>query len=998
MSKPARIYLSPKKPLLDAVVEWLSLNRLERTEGVPSLAHVMVVVPTAQSGRSLRLALAKRLGGVLPPKVVLPMQLVACADEAYREATDAELMAAFLKFLDLTRVDAWPHLVRPDALQDMNARLSLWDQLSDIWRVLFGGGLLMSDVLKNDAARQVLEGAAGEEVARWQELSNLESTFFDFLHTHGVVHPVENARRAKMQPRAIAPDIREVILPALADPVRLLPCVLAMQRPSLALTVLLHADEADDATFDDWGRPITACWISKDANAFSLFTDADIVLGADTSDLAHRVVADFPVVESPLATPSLALVDGKMFPDVASAFLNAGYVIHNPERHPLAVSSLGRLVRALVPLYRPDANGYGWASVVQVLRADDVLKALVASLSLNRAEVLAGIDIAQNRFLPQFLPLSGVFPYAEISHGDAKAYAAFSSAAATFVSWLDVARKDHSLIAFLRQMLKRIFAKRMLAGGDGEDEFREAAACVWSALDALESQVLVGLDLSDVAFDAVVLRTLDAAFYSLEPDAPNALRTEGWLELSWSAARQFALVGFHEGAVPDALVGHAFIPDGLRRALGLTNNDDRLARDTWLFKELLDSHVPHAVRAYVAKTDNAGEICRPSRLLYRCPENAFPTRVKMLFGDCNTEATRFPREVAPVWRLRLPDEVSLPSRDAKTPEGRLSASAIDQYIRCPFTYLLKFALGMKAVEGKDELGFDDFGTIVHKVLEVYAKEQIACGANQLSGVDQIRAALARIVKDVTRTYGESPSVNIALQLDALAGRINLFAPIQAQWAQEGWRIVERPEYSFLVQPFDGDNTWIKGSVDRIDYHPDYGYRIIDYKTWDDVTKAKEHFVKGGAAHLDFALKHHFPLYEGGQRLLSVQLPLYARCLEKVNEKFRGRIADACYLVLGKDKDNVGVFGSVFSQGVYEVPKSQKSRVSILDALPVAMETAWTAVRHIKENLFWPPGPGEVWKSDFARLFVSTPEQDMGEALENQSEWIRTQHERLEACR
>lgn len=993
-----RVYLDPKKPLLDTVVEWLILNRLEKAESAPSLAHVMVIVPTAQSGRSLRLALAKRLRGVLPPKVVLPMQLVVGAEETLRVATDAEIAAAFLKFLDVTRVDAWPHLFRPDALQDLSARLSFFDQLSDIWRVLFGRGLLMDDVLKNDAAQQVLEGAAGEEVERWQELSDLESAFFDFLHDHGVSHPSENARRAKACPRPVSSEIREVVLPALSDPVRVLSDILVAQRSDLAITVLLHADEADAAKFDDWGRPITACWIGRNAPDLSSFTTADIVLGSDTADLACRVMADFPAVESPLASPSLALTDDKMFPEVASTFLNAGYVIHNPERHPLAVSSLGRLVRALVSLHRADANGYDWKSFVKVLRADDVLKALVAASSLDRAAVLAGLDIAQNRFLPSFMPLSGAFPDVEISHYDEKAYAAFSSAAATLVSWLDAARQNRPLVAFLRQMLKKIFATRRLSGGEGEDEFRAAAACVWDALDVLESQTIIGLDLSDAAFDAIVRRVIDAAYYSLEPDVPNAIRTEGWLELPWSAARQFALVGFHEGAVPDALVGHAFIPDGLRRALGLTNNDDRLARDTWLFKELLDSHAPHAVRAYVAKTDNAGDICRPSRLLYFCPEDAFPTRVKTLFGDCGVEAERFPRAVAPDWRLRLPNEVPLPCRDARTPEGRLSASAIDQYIQCPFTYLLKYALGMKAVEVKTELGFDDFGTLVHKVLEAYAKEQIARGESQLTDAQSIRDALARIVKDVTRVYGETVSVNVALQLDALAGRLDLFSDIQAQWAQEGWRIVERPEFPFFVQPFfkDGDDTWVKGSIDRIDYHPNYGYRIIDYKTWDDKAKAKNHFVKGGAAHLDFAAKHHFPLLEGGGRLLSVQLPLYARCLEETDEKFKGKVADACYLVLGEDKNNVGVFGSTCPQGAYEV--KTKSKISILDTLPVAMETARTAIRHIRDNLFWPPGPGEEWKRDFKGLFVSTPEKDLDSERDARPDWLRTQLERLEACR
>jgi hypothetical protein len=78
-------FLSPHTPLLHEVVSWLLGNerfcgRLKNVEGALSLSHIMVVVPTAQSGRNLRCELAQRCGGILPPKVVLPAQLTKPAD------------------------------------------------------------------------------------------------------------------------------------------------------------------------------------------------------------------------------------------------------------------------------------------------------------------------------------------------------------------------------------------------------------------------------------------------------------------------------------------------------------------------------------------------------------------------------------------------------------------------------------------------------------------------------------------------------------------------------------------------------------------------------------------------------------------------------------------------------------------------------------------------------------------------------------------------------
>lgn len=1025
MRSPVREFLNPHSPLVREVVSWLCggagyRGRVERVDGARSLAHLMVVVPTAQSGRNLRLALAREAerrgwGGVLPPKVVLPMQLVRPADESLPEAGEADVSAAFLKFLDRRpfrrvvkdedgcrlEVEEWTHLIQPNFLMNMEARLSLLDQLQDIWRVLAGGGLLMSDVLQCERAVQVLDAAQGDEKVRWEELAALETAFFDFLHEQGLRHPSENVRLAKNSPRPFPDDVREVILPALADPIGVLKDVLKGQGGDFLTTVLIHVDASESGRFDEYGRPLVDQWTGAARPVLDRLVNEDIVLASNTTGLARCVTADFPAAGSGFAPPSLALVDEETFPEVSAAFLNAGYVVHNPGSHKLSASSLGYLIQNLSDLYRLGVDGVPWKPFVAVLRSDDFQKSIRSDISYSRADILKGIDFVQNQFLPQVVPHDGKFPDVRIDSHDEMAYAAFCAAANLLLSWLEEARRTGGWVSYMRTLLRNVFSRRMLSGGEGDVELRAAADCVREMFAELGSAFITSLELSDEAFAAIVRRSFSRAAYALEPDAPDAIKTEGWLELSWSTCEKFALVGFHEGAVPDSVMGHIFIPDHLRQALGLVSNEQRLARDTWFLTELLASHDLHAVRAYVARTNNQGDICCPSRLLYLCDLQDLANRAAYLFGDCATDVTRFPRQVVADWRLRLPDEIGLPSRDERTPEGRLSASYIDQYIRCPFTYLLQVALGMKTVEEKSELGYDDFGKLVHLVLEEYAKRQIARGDCQLTEVGAIREELEKIALSVCSVYGEHPTVNMSLQLRAVMGRIRLFADVQALWAGQGWRIVERPEYYFLVQPFadEGESVWIRGSVDRIDYHPDYGYRLIDYKCWDkkdDVTG--KHIAVGGARQKAFAAKLHLPLLEDGRRLLTVQLPLYARCLECADPKFRGRIGDLCYLVLGENEENIGVYGSCCDQGSFNCSKSERSRLILTDLAPVALQTARTAIRHIRGNLFWPPGPGERWRCGFESILVDSPEKDMGDGVAEKPAWLARQLERLEACK
>ncbi len=1016
--------LNPKRKLVDEVADWLcgtgpfeGRGRVKRTsEGARTLDHVMVVVPTAQSGRNLRLAIARRFPGcgVIPPRVVQPMQLVKPADETLREATSAEVAAAFLKFLEARPrrhealqsgqkalvLDEWTHLFRREAFQDREAAFSLLDQLLDIWRVLCGGGLLMREVLEHEGARAVLETALGDEVARWRELGELETAFFAFLEAQGLRHPAARVHLAKARAAELPGEIEEVVLPALADPVAVLCDVLRQQRETLKISVLLHCGRADAGRFDAWGRPKVDCWTGRGRPRLAGLSEADIVRAANSADLAKKLVADFPPVRSEKALPSLALCDAELFPEIAAAFLNEGYVVHNPESHRLAVSSLGRLVRDLLSVWEPTERGIGWDAFVAILRADDVLSALEGAGRIAcREDVLTGLDVVQNRYLPRFVTDELAFPPVETRPSERLAVEAFKAAARAVLAWLAEARQTGTLVGFVRAFLGRTFGRRFLTGARGEEEFRAAAACVWEALDALSSGVVQALGLAPRDLLALARRQLEAATYALEPATADAVKTEGWLELGWSEGDRLALAGLHEGAVPDSVVGHAFLPNALREALGLTSNAMRLARDAWLLQELVDAHAPHAVRAYVARTTDAGDICRPSRLLFLCEDAQYATRAEHLFGDLGESSVTPPREVAARWRLRLPDAVPLP-------HGHLSASALETYLNAPFVYLLQFGLGMKPFREKRELGFDDFGSLVHKVLEIYANEQFEvseAGGCQLSDEAAIRARLGAIADGVFAQYGTCLTANLRLQLEAAKGRLEAFAHVQATWAADGWRVGARPERKFLARPFDDLAVEVKGCVDRIDCRIGADgakeYRIIDYKTWDDAGKAAAHVRTCVPEQIAFADRLKLPTTPPDAkgvrtRLLAVQLPLYGRCLEVSDPAtFRGRIVDYCYLVLGADAENVKPYGSALPFGGV---RPSGASVKLLELRELALETARTAMRRILANVFWPPrATADGPLHDFDDLVLISPERDQGEGAER-SAWLKAQEAKLEA--
>ena len=1032
---PATEFLNPRAKLIDEVADWLKGRVRTDPTGAKSLSHVCVVVPTAQSGRNLRLALAKRFPerGLLPPRIVQPMELVAPAESAADAIFGVRAAAAFLAFVrgreaaGKSLSESWSHLFRTESAAEVRFLLGFFDRLEELWTLLGAGGLLMRDVPANEKAAQCLDEAGEEESKRWKDLADLETAFFAFLHERGLRHRAEAIRAARLAPPPLPSGIEEVVLPALADPVPVL-CDVLEKAEGEKLTILLHADPADEGRFDKWGRPEAECWTGENQPVLPLLRNEDIACSATDADMARSLAKEFKETPAGSALPALGLCDDALFQEFSGAFLAEGFDLHDPEKRNLSESSLGRVLVALLDLRaaRDAGRPLPWAAFARLVREDDVLLALAPDPA-QRAEVLSGLDICRNAFLPSVVPDGAAFDEERVRFHDRPIFRSFREAARRLLDLLEQADAGRPAAPeFLLRALRALFAGRRLREDEGAREFRAAAEAARQALGSFDGGGLDDAGLSDEDRTALVRKALAAAAYSRETprsreDGTEAavVKTAGWLELPWSAAGNVALAGFHEGAVPQTSTGHLFLPDKLRDALRLPTNAKRLARDTFLLSELLASRSekpgPGSVRAYVARTNDAGDVHRPSRLLFLVPDENLPDRVKALFGDIPAAAAKPAREIAPGWRPRLPLEVPLPSRDEKTPEGRLSASAIDKWIGCPFSYLFSVGMGMDPAKEKEELGFDDFGTFVHAVLEDYAKEQIARterGWSNWSDEKQIREFLYDAAKKRGQAFGAHPSTRVALQLDAATDRLMAFAKIQAAWARDGW-VAYAAEKRFLVRPFEGKgavDVWIKGSVDRIDYKEGVGYRLIDYKTWDDKNSAPGHVLSRGKAQADHAEKLGLsvvptPTKKDGtpkknasaQRILSVQLPLYARCLEKADPAtFGGRIVDLCYLVLGEDEANTCVFGSAFYQGAFECQrtpkgKQQEGKITLIDPafFDRALDTACRATSGIRANLFWPPGPGP--KYDLDALFLKSPASDL-----EGTPWLAEQERRLAA--
>ena len=919
-------YLDPKSSLLKQAVSWLCGNgdfegRVRIVDGAHSLSHILVVVPTAQSGRNLRFALAEEArlrgwGGILPPKVAMASSLLAANDvRVANEAEELSIMAGVLLDCDIGKYKAL--FPRPPTERTYEWALDMAGVILGIESVLAEAALLMEEVKPE------------QDLERWSDLAELEKMFFKRLEANGVVGR-SLARCAAVAAGCREHGIEEIVLPASLD----IQCAFAkyLENSSQKVTLLIHADESDADKFDEWGRPISVFAADLGVEMIESFPTA--VIEAD------EIAKYFRSVKDEEALPALVVCDAEMHPELEGAFQNYfsedELVLRNPSRERLARSSLGRLLGAIVQLEAE--RDYDTFSTL--VRTGDVARWACGVLSEPAAEIakfIGALDAVQNAHLPRTIDET----IAAAAHEAEGAWSAQERHAAAGLKRLAEAVKCEidDPIAFVR----KIFASVTLDEKRPADrELVAAAQTVRELREACSSNLV-----PEVFRRRLFARLLKTATYMLEPTADNVLSTTGWLEVPWCNEQEMVIAGFNEGCVPENIVGHPFLPDALRKDLKIATNAGREARDSFIFAQAVACRAKGAVSVYMHQISGDKNVMKPSRILFNGISDCdLPKLALRLYSVAKGGEGAPAKELPPAWRLKLP----IPPRGTVFRE-RMSPTALDQYVRCPFNFYLQEVVGVHSDDRNQELDALAFGTLCHSVLERFAIE----GPKDSTDADEIAAYLAGEVRHQLEVFGKVSPAVIALQGEAAIERLKAFAQLQAARRREGWRI------AYSEQKFEcrikSCPTLLRGKVDRIDVHEKTGeIAIIDYKTW---SRAKDEYYKS-----------------------SVQLPIYRAMVEASGlfDAAQARTSKAFYCVLAERAEDVK----------FDVENAcSEGGQSEAEDLIVGYLTS------IAKGIFYPPKATSgkaVWEQDYAQLIWQSPEECVDRA------WIEDQKSRMEDAR
>jgi len=909
---PLRRFLGWDKPL----VKLAAAKAAELASGSfpAEFAGVEIVLPTAEAARMLKAELLHLFAdnGGFAGLVVGTTEMLWGGSRGIR-AGQGQVLAAWVRVLqryfrenshDSSRL--FPGFNREFAA-DTGMLLKIAAGLQETRMVLAREGWRIPEVVERIASLPGEIWAIQSE--RFGEFDRLCSAYLAELAeiAPGASDPAENLLEAIADAGKNETPVKTVFidLPAMSGGVRKF---LAGCRREVEIWI--NAPEEYAANFDGYGVPDPDFW-------------SRIPMPCDI-DSTVRVYKDSAAISRKLAG---WLTEGRWCPDFIGVLSNevadilcreheagglgndfAGFF--RPGDHPLAVMPWSRLLLALLALRNRNVPFLTAAELLRHPYLPDYL------------EKCAGIS-AYGKLLTECDELQSDTLAGDFEPAVVRATGELREVFELFLRW----RKRLSDGA---AVVKEAFA---LLGEIGSviEESRLDMERAAAELNALKKCGAQAAEIADPEVASALLVTLiHDQKISFRNVAQDAVGLVGFAELSWRPEREMVIAGFNEESFDPDPGADVFLPETLRRELGISCGDLRYAADALRFRALCASR---DMRILVGRYAADRQGLKVPRLLLQCRREELPERVDSLLGDRLFE--ELPASESGKFPGFLPREVEVPEK--------FSVTGFASYLGSPFDFYLERLLNARSMNDRNcELDNLQFGTLIHQVLEEYGRD-----GRGLRRAEEIRKfCQERLERIVSRTFALPVSGLVRLQLDLVNDSLGAFARAQEEHLAAGWQIKE-VEYKFSVpwdrlsgMPGEGWRSGINivGKVDRIDVLelPDGRRRVMvmDYKTYAAPKKPAE-------VHCRIPVKQ-----DDKVKWFDLQLPLYRNL---VLDGLGGKLG-----ISSVDEISAGYFNLplvLSATGIY--PFNELDEMPYLNTL--ALEEADRVLKNIYcDRIFWPP--------------------------------------------
>lgn len=923
-----RIFLGWHRPGMTGAVEHLA-ERFGRP-GSLDFSGAILAVPGSRAARRLLELLLERADCTgdrfVPPQIVtlghLPELLYAPKLPVASEPAARFAWAEALRRLEPDQLKRL--LPSPPSSGELGPWLSLAETIERLHAEIASEGMSFGEIVRRTASL-----AEFRDGPRWRVLADAEQAYLAVLDSAGVTDR-HAARLGALRENAVQTDW-EIILLGAADLNRLTRRML--EQVAAQVTALVLAPPSFAHRFDDFGVLEADAW----QEATIEISPQQIEVAERPSDQAAAAARAIQAWSEQFAAEEMTVgvPDASVVPYLQQHCEQMGTVGRYAGGAPVLRSSPCRLLAALADYL----DGRRFSSFAAMVR-HPAMQSWLARRKL-RGDWMSLLDDYYCRHLPYTLDGNWLGPDEEC-----KLLREIHAAIEKLVGTLSVGRRPLDAWASpLADLLVSLFGAETL-DADAEPDRSTLVACesVGQVLETLRRipRSLVP-EVTGLETLRLVLRQLHRA--TIPPAAsPGAIELLGWLELLLDDAPALAVAGMNEGIVPGSVSGDLFLPNTLRRQLGIDDNDRRYARDAYVLSALAASR--ERLKLIVGRRTTDGDPLAPSRLLFACDPETIAQRVLTLFGRDPERRPPVRGTLRPgciVSRFSIPRPVPLPE-----PVSAMRVTEFRDYIACPYRYYLRHRLKLQSRQDHgDELDDGMFGSLAHAVLAEFA----ACDAAASTDAEVIAAHLDHLLDQlVLGWHGPSPLAAIRVQVEQLRLRLRAFARWQARWASRGWRIecaeaaAAQREAPLVV---DGQPMLLVGRIDRIDVNLHTGQRVLlDYKTSDSPKDPERSHRRQG-------------------EWADLQLPLYRHLAASLGIDGPVRLG---YLVLPKDTSKTGDLLAEWTD----------------KELENADRAAEAVIRSVRAERFWPPvTPPPALFAEFSAICLEG--QFGGEAIRQAAE-------------
>ena len=999
MPLPERHFLGWTESAAHSVAQWLYQRRdtlATNQSGVLDFTNTLVIVPGAGARRHVLAALRKLVpGAMIPPSMATPGKFMVNAFATPRGSVVAgplERLTAIC--MALAQNDALRKQLLPSVSGTSLAALARpAKRLLDVIDRADDAHKSVQDISRLDILQ-----ASPSMAQSWENLAQLHTEMKRQLQDMGAILNVTMLERSDVIDLAAtgwAPKCGALVLAGLPDFARNVSyaseCLAKTQFNGQPVSVhaLVLAPASEAAKFDHLGVVIGG---DHGFTSGPDIQDSMIEVAGDPADQAAATVARYCKFTGAVdkGDTCIVLADESLLPNISRAFAQHGRGVHSGGGIRFAQTEVGQCLQR----FEAAANNGQATQLIELVRVPAITRVLTADGAhfTNQNPIQTLEKIAVDCKATSIEHLWSQVKAKEFTQDFARAletqvqewFACMSPAANT---QLPLGQRWGQLEQWVQDKF---------ASNENQITARACAECVKTLQRAQESMAAEQLGSAPDALSLALL--LCADIIVPDPSDAQCVDTVGWLETLFEPSEKFVLTGMFEGSLPSAPQVDGWFNESIRAAVGLPTRAARFARDAYLLSAL-------AARAAVAQsgaahksnlqTDEAqihnsqsdatqkinsqaiptptgvsglaviagqlggdGDPLKPSRLLLPKDELAIAKRILLLLpNDADGIAIKRMRpKVAHSAAISSAFSVKPQPRaqDANEKTRAISVTDFAVYIDNPYRYWLEKVLKLNAPElDQVELNAAEFGTLLHAAAQSLNTPAIqALDFNNATHQKQCVREIMQVAHALAqKNYGADLTLSIRLALLELHNRLpTLVAWHAAQW-RAGWRIVatewpSKYEDAVAMLDVDGSMQAIKFRVDRIDRHPDHGWRIIDYKSSD-----------GG-----FAIKGKGAKVLRGAKWIDLQLPLYKFLLPQI---------------AAQHPDLVGLAtaaSDAIEVGVLSVPASNLAPewCPLLEPIDVAIAEAKRIVREIRAGNFPDSGRDPSGKFDRVRRALCLP--------------------------